>query len=135
MNKSILDIYNSMANFYNSNNETTNIAYEFPCLSEDITLNGLKEGELLVSYNPDYIQNSNGLLIGIDSRFIKFYHLNSEKKVVKTLELNWINNCESDLLELHVIQEIRNDYSMLLFFLLIFLLLIIKIIRRKNENY
>lgn len=86
-----------MANFYNSENTIINTGFEYPCLSEDIYILGLKEGEVLVSYNPQFMQNTNGLIIGIDSRFTHFYIVKNNKSMVKSLRLNWINDCSTIL--------------------------------------
>lgn len=124
-----------MANFYNSENILTDIAYEFPCEYEEITLKGLKEGELLISYNPSFIQNTDGNLVGIDSRFDKFYVIDSSKKVLKILELRWTNNCQNNLVETTESRDIRNDYSIFILVSIIFILTIIKTIRRRYESY
>jgi len=84
-----------MANFYNSENTIVDTGFEYPCKSEDIYILGLKEGEVLISYNPQFMQNTNGQIIGIDSRFTHFYIMKSNKSIVKSLELNWINDCSS----------------------------------------
>lgn len=134
MNNVFINIYINMANFYNTKNEITNTAFEFPCDYEEITLKGLKEGELLVSYSPSFIQNSNGILVGVDSRFNTFYILNSEKNVLKTLELNWSTRCNNDLLEVFEQKNIRNDYSIFILLSFIFIIIIIKILRRNHES-
>lgn len=90
-----------MANFYNSNGDLINKAYEYPCIYEDIYIIGLEEGEVLVSYNPGFMQNSNGLVIGIDSRFTHFYIVQSNESIIKSLHLNWIKNCTEEI-QLHI---------------------------------
>lgn len=124
-----------MANFYNSNNILTSIAYEFPCEYDELSLKGLKEGEILVSYNPSFIQNSNGIVVGIDSRFTKFYVLNSNRSILKVLELNWINDCSKVLSEIVESKTIRNDYSIAIILGFVFIILIIKTFRRKYESH
>jgi len=119
-----------MANFYNKLDEITNIAYEYPCENDELVLKGLKEGELLISYNPSYIQNSNGTLVGIDSRFTKFYILNNKKKVINTLELTWKNDC--DAITLNEQTVIKNNYNLLILIVSIITIMIIKILRRKK---
>lgn len=116
-----------MANFYNSQNIVTNIVYEFPCKDDKLILKGLKEGELLISYNPSYIQNSNGE-VSIDSRFTKFYILDKEKSIINTLELKWIKDCEKIAIENSSLTN--NDYSLLYFIFVIIIISIIKILRR-----
>jgi uncharacterized Fe-S cluster-containing radical SAM superfamily protein len=83
-----------MVNFYNIDNEIVDTAYEYPCIYNDIYILNLKEGELLISYDPSFMQNSNGLLVGIDSRFKEFYVINRNQVIVKRLSLQWINNCD-----------------------------------------
>jgi len=126
----LYSVYISMANFYNEMNEVTNIAYEYPCEDHELILKGLKEGELLISYNPSYIQNSNGILVGIDSRFTKFYILNNSKEVINTLELTWENNCEVITTNEQI--KISHDYNLLILIITIITLVIIKILRRKK---
>ncbi len=119
-----------MANFYNKLDEITNIAYEYPCENDELVLKGLKEGELFISYNPNYIQNSNGVLVGIDSRFTKFYILNSKKEVIDTLELTWRNDCEEIIVNEQV--DIKHDYNLFMLIITIITIMIIKILRRKK---
>jgi len=129
----IFNIYyvlSSMVNIYNQLNEITNIAYEYPCENDELILKGLKEGELLISYNPRYIQNSNGTLVGIDSRFTKFYILNSKKEVINTLELTWKNDCETITINDQI--EISHNYNLFILIISIITIMIIKILRRKK---
>lgn len=129
----IFNIYyvlSSMVNIYNQLNEITNIAYEYPCENDELILKGLKEGELLISYNPRYIQNSNGTLVGIDSRFTKFYILNSKKEVINTLELTWKNDCETITINDQI--EISHNYNLFILIISIISIMIIKILRRKK---
>lgn len=126
----LFNVYSSMANIYNQLNEITNIAYEYPCENDELILKGLKEGELFISYNPNYIQNSNGVLVGIDSRFTKFYILNSKKEVIDTLELTWRNDCEEIIVNEQV--DIKHDYNLLILIITIITIMIIKILRRKK---
>jgi len=129
----IFNIYyvlSSMVNIYNQLNEITNIAYEYPCENDELILKGLKEGELLISYNPRYIQNSNGTLVGIDSRFTKFYILNSKKEVINTLELTWKNDCETITINDQI--EISHNYNLFILIISIITIMIVKILRRKK---
>ena len=126
----LFNVYSSMTNIYNQLNKITNIAYEYPCENDELILKGLKEGELFISYNPNYIQNSNGVLVGIDSRFTKFYILNSKKEVIDTLELTWRNDCEEIIVNEQV--EIKHDYNLLMLIITIITIMIIKILRRKK---
>ena len=126
----LFNVYSSMANIYNQLNEITNIAYEYPCENDELILKGLKEGELFISYNPNYIQNSNGVLVGIDSRFTKFYILNSKKEVIDTLELTWRNDCEEIIVNEQV--DIKHDYNLFMLIITIITIMIIKILRRKK---
>jgi len=86
-----------MANFYNSTGILIDKAYEYPCIYEDIYILGLKEGEILISYNPSFMQNANGILIGVDSRFSHFYIVNRNESIVKSLRLNWVTDCTEEI--------------------------------------
>lgn len=124
-----------MVNFYNIDNEIVERAYEYPCIYNDIYIFNLKEGELLISYDPSFMQNSNGLLVGIDSRFKEFYVINRDRIIVKTLNLEWINNCNLD----NDISEFKetNNYTLLYLGASILIsVLFIKYIRgKKYENH
>jgi len=85
-----------MANFHNIDDDLIDKAFEYPCVYEDIYILGLKEGEVLISYNPSFMQNTNGMLIGIDSRFTHFYVVNSIGNIIKNLQLNWETECLID---------------------------------------
>lgn len=123
-----------MANFYNLNNKIIDTAYEYPCIYDDIYILNLKEGELLISYSPSFMQNTNGLLVGIDSRFNEFYVINRDKIIVKTLNLQWSNDCNatSQAIEVHTT---NNYYILYLGALVLISVLFIKYIRgKKHEN-
>lgn len=123
-----------MVNFYNIDNEIIETAYEYPCIFNDIYIFNLKKGELLISYDPSFMQNTNGLLVGIDSRFKEFYVINKDKVIVKTLNLNWVNNCDLNY-EKVKINEIKIDMFLYLGAFILFSVLIIKYIRgKKHEN-
>lgn len=123
-----------MVNFYNIDNEIIETAYEYPCIFSDIYIFNLKKGELLISYDPSFMQNTNGLLVGIDSRFKEFYVINKDKVIVKTLNLNWVNNCDLNY-EKVKINEIEIDIFLYLGAFILFSVLIIKYIRgKKHEN-
>ena len=131
INKSFC-IYIVMVKFYNSQNIEIEFSYDYPCNTDELSISGLKEGELLVSYNPSYIQNSNGLLVGIDSRFTDFYVLNEEKLIIQNRKLNWITNCNISVQET---SELHHNNSILITFIIIILILtIITITRRKYES-
>lgn len=126
----IFIIYINMANFTDQNQIITNTAYEFPCEYNDIYIDGLKEGEILVSYNPYLLQNSNGLVIGIDSRFSRFYVMDKNRIIIKELDLTWINSCDTKI-NTHIHQYTKNSSFLILLIMLIFIF-IINIIRRKK---
>lgn len=66
----------------------------FPCETEDIYLESLETGEMLVSYQPFMILNTNGIVIGLNDSFHQFYHLDKDKHILKIIELNWISDCQ-----------------------------------------
>jgi hypothetical protein len=78
--------------------ETTSFQYG-SCGNSQVYLNGLKEGEVLVSEYPFYIQNSNGVLAGVDQRFTTF-KLVKNTEVISTVQLSWSNNCVNKTSEL-----------------------------------
>jgi len=123
-----------MVNFYNIDNEIVDTAYEYPCIYNDIYILNLKEEELLVSYDPSFMQNSNGLLVGIDSRFKDFYVINRDQIIIKRLSLQWINDCEfnSSITEY---KDPNNNTSLYLGASILILVLFIKYVRgKKYEN-
>lgn len=123
-----------MVNFYNIDNEIVDTAYEYPCIYNDIYILNLKEGELLVSYDPSFMQNSNGLLVGIDSRFKEFYVINRDQIIIERLSLQWINDCDS----FNTITEYKDSNNHIYLYLgalILFSVLFIKYIKGKRyEN-
>jgi hypothetical protein len=121
-----------MANFYNARHTQVNTAYEYPCLNEDIYIFGLKKGEILVSYNPSFMQNTNGLIIGIDSRFTRFYIINQTESIVKSLNLNWITDC-TEKIDIPLINP-KVDYITISTLCFLGLSLIIFFIKRRKKK-
>lgn len=74
--------------------ETTSFTYG-NCGFSRVFLNGLKEGELLVSQNPFLIQNTNGIIAGIDQRFTTFNIL-KDNQIIDTIQVNWSDGCVSE---------------------------------------
>lgn len=70
----------------------TNLFLSGSCGSDRIYLNGLESNSILVSHSPVYIQNTNGILVGIDERFTRFEVIR-EGEVLTTLTLNWKSDC------------------------------------------
>ncbi len=89
----------------NQNSEETTSFNYGSCGISRVYLNGLKEGELLVSDDPFYIQNTNGVLAGIDQRFTTF-NLVKDEKVMTTIQLNWRSNCVETSSELLSVNNI-----------------------------
>ncbi len=75
------------------------------CGFSKVYLEGLKEGELIVSDQPFMIQNTNGLMVGIDQRFTILKHVKNNS-VIDTLSLKWNESCktqtESSLLDINL---------------------------------
>jgi hypothetical protein len=71
--------------------ETTEFSYG-ECGFSRVYLNGLKEGESVISDNPFLIQNVNGIIAGIDQRFSTLKHVRNQE-VIETVHLNWTNSC------------------------------------------
>jgi len=127
----IFNVYNNMANFYNADNIIIDTVFEYPCLYKDIYILGLNEGEVLISYNPQFMQNTNGMVIGIDSRFKQFYIVNSDNSILKSLKLIWNSNC-SDISNTSVK---TNNYVPIIGISIVFtlvLIVIVVLIRRKK---
>jgi hypothetical protein len=88
----------------NQNAEETTLFNYGSCGLSQVYISGLKDGELLVSDVPFYIQNSNGILAGIDQRFTTFKLIKNEE-VLNTIQLNWKGDCienSNDLLNINV---------------------------------
>jgi hypothetical protein len=88
----------------NQNAEETTLINYGSCGLSQVYISGLKDGELLVSDVPFYIQNSNGILAGIDQRFTTFKLIKNEE-VLNTIQLNWKGDCienSNDLLNINV---------------------------------
>lgn len=137
MNYNDLSIFKNMINFTNSQNLIIDSAYEYPCVYEDIYISGLNENNLLVSYHPSFMQNSNGMVIGIDSRFTNFYVIDQDQNVLKKLELKWIDNCETN--SPTESQKNDNHYFNLLYGSILTILIIIFVIQKikrgsRNES-
>lgn len=137
MNNSILSIFINMANFTNSQDLIIDSAYEYPCIYEDIYISGLNENNLLISYDPSFMQNANGMVIGIDSRFTNFYIIDKNQNILKSLELKWLNNCTiNEQLES---QKNDNQFFYIIFGLFLVNILIIVVLNKmkrgtRNEN-
>lgn len=67
------------------------------CGFDEIYLHNLSDGELLVSYQPFYIQNSDGKLAGIDSHFDTLYIV-KDNQIMKTFNMTWHSDCKPVLL-------------------------------------
>jgi hypothetical protein len=64
------------------------------CGSDRVYLNELERGDIVMSHSPYYVQNTNGLLVGIDERFTRFDVIRNGE-VLTTLTLNWKSDCTS----------------------------------------
>jgi len=69
----------------------------FPCEMEDIYVDSLKEGEMLVSYQPYMIINTNGLVVGLNESFKQFYYLDQNKNLLTIQELVWNDDCSAEI--------------------------------------
>jgi len=119
-----------MVNFYNIENEVVDIAYEYPCIYNDIYIFNLKEGELLISYDPSFMQNSNGLLVGIDSRFKEFYVIDRNQVIIKELNLQWIDNCNL----INDIDELNESDNYIFIYLGVSILISVLFIKLKRKK-
>ena len=74
-------------------NHESNLVFTFGnCGFSRVYLEGLKEGELLVSDQPFLIQNTNGIIPGIDERFTIFKRMKNNQ-VLETIQVQWRNSC------------------------------------------
>ena len=80
-----------MAYLHNGNFQPTTVFSFYPCGNDSIYLEGLKEGELILSETPYFYQNANGFL-AIDDRFTSFIITKNEKSI-QTINLEWKNSC------------------------------------------
>lgn len=64
------------------------------CINEPLFIEGLQEGEKLVSLEPFILFSNNGLAVGLDNHFTQFQHINSQGEILAYLHLNW-HNCET----------------------------------------
>ena len=71
--------------------QTTSFQYG-NCGNSLVYLNGLQEGESILFEDPYLIQNSNGIIAGIDQRFTLLKHVRNTE-VVDTLKLSWSDSC------------------------------------------
>jgi len=76
------------------NHESTPELLYGDCGFSQVTLQGLKEGELIVSDQPFLIQNTNGLLVGIDQRFTLLKHVKNNS-IISTVTLKWNESCQT----------------------------------------
>lgn len=62
------------------------------CGFSRVYLSGLQEGEVLYSEDPFLIQNTNGVIAGLDERFTLLNHLKNGE-LLDSVELNWKDSC------------------------------------------
>lgn len=78
----------------NQNHIETTLFQFGSCGISRVYLNGLQEGESIVFEDPYLIQNVNGIITGLDQRFIHMKHIRNDE-VVATIDLSWTNSCET----------------------------------------
>jgi len=62
------------------------------CGFSRVYLSGLQEGEVIYSKEPFLIQNTNGVIAGLDERFTLLNHVKNGD-VLDSVELNWKDSC------------------------------------------
>lgn len=62
------------------------------CGFNRVYLSGLQEGEVIYSEDPFLIQNTNGVIAGLDERFTLLSHVKNGA-VLDSVELNWKDSC------------------------------------------
>jgi len=71
--------------------QTTTFLYG-NCGNSQVYLSGLQEGESILFESPFLIQNTNGIIAGIDQRFTLLKHVRNTE-VIDTLKLSWSDSC------------------------------------------
>jgi hypothetical protein len=67
------------------------------CGNDEVFLNDLQANQLLVSYNPLYLQNNNGKIAGVDDSFSTLYIIENDV-ILKTFNMTWHSDCKPILL-------------------------------------
>ncbi len=62
------------------------------CGFSRVYLSGLQEGEVVYSEDPFLIQNTNGVIVGLDQRFTVLKHAKNNI-VLDSVELKWKDSC------------------------------------------
>jgi hypothetical protein len=82
-----------MAYLHNGNQNPTTVFSFYPCISDSVYLEGLKEGESIQSKEPYFFQNANGYL-AIDDRFTSFT-ISRNGETIQSISLRWNKTCTS----------------------------------------
>lgn len=80
-----------MAYLHNGNDQPTTTFSFYPCGNDSVYLEGLLEGESILSETPYFYQNANGYL-AIDDRFMSLIITKNGNKL-RTINLDWNNSC------------------------------------------
>lgn len=89
--------------FFNEQSELITNFLIFPCETEKIFVNGLKQGEKLISYEPFIIFNDNSAAIGLNESFHQFYHIDAEGNTLNTINITFSDQC--DLEDTFIVEE------------------------------
>lgn len=95
--------------FFNALEQELQILQTYPCETQEIYVMGLKDGQKLISYDPFIIFSENTLAVGLDNSFHQFYLLDKDGNSLKTITLNWNDQCND--LDTQLIKENTNLFS------------------------
>lgn len=112
------------------NEETTEFEFN-ECKKEIVRVQGLGDGDYLMSEDPYYFQDENGYLIGLDNSFNELIIMNEQDEVIQTIKIDWITQC-SNSIECSPYQEAsridnyekRNHHLEMIFMIIIFIIII-----------
>lgn len=90
-----------MAYFHPGDDNPSSNFFASPCQYDAVYLADLKTGEYIISDNPYYFQDQNGLMNGINETYTSFKLYNSKNEVVTQLSVHWETECklESSVVE------------------------------------
>jgi hypothetical protein len=83
-----------MVYFAQHNENGKLLPIEKACIYKDLYVSGLQEHQVLYSNEPFYIQDINGLMVGVNEHFTRFYIMNDERYTIQTLYIEWSSSCE-----------------------------------------
>ncbi len=125
----------------NGENEETTIFEFSDCKKDEVIIEGLQSGFFILSEDPYYYQDENGLMIGVDNSFTEFKIYNDANDIVDMLSITWVNQCNEEIKCANVLEEpkkiYKNEIKIIDLFPLIFLMFVFiccaRMIREKEN--